>query len=187
MASFNSHDRINDRLSPVNKKKGGKGLFLGGCAALAVVVLAVVSISVMGKPKLSEPADTQSKNIVVTPENVDEVIEELEDKKVAIGTYNVKMNPTWTFDDGEATSTDAYVENSAVNNNDVRFTVEQKDTEELIYSSPIIPLGSRLENIALDKVLPAGSYECIITYHLLDDNGEDSSSVKLNLNIVVNN
>ena len=185
MARISSHERINDGLSPRKRKKGGKGVIIGGCTALVAVAAVVVTVTAMNNSP--SPSNDSSINQIVTPDNVEEVIESMEDKKVSIGSYNVRMNPTWTFEKGDATSVDAYVENAPTNNNDVRFTVEIKDTKELIYSSPVIPLGSRLSNITLDKALPAGSYECIITYHLLDEDGENSSSVKLNLNIKVNN
>lgn len=186
MARISSNEHINDSLSPQKKKRGGKGVIIGGCTALVAVVAVVITVAAMNGNS-SKPSNSSSKNQIVTPDNVEEVLKSMEEKKVDTGSYNVRMNPTWTFESGDAISTDAYVENAPTNNNDVRFTVEIKDTAELIYSSPVIPLGSRLANITLDKALPAGSYECIITYHLLDENGEDSSSVKLNLNIKVNN
>lgn len=188
MSRINSQDRINEKLSPRRKRKGGKAPFIISFSAAAVVVVLVIVASALGQSKSDNPTDNNmpsGKNVVITPENVKEVIKDMEDKKVAPGTYNVKMNPTWTFETGSVASKDAYVENAATNNNDVRFTITRKDTEEEIYSSPIIPLGSRLANITLDTALPAGSHDCIITYHLLDENGEDVSSVKLSLTITV--
>ena len=185
MARINSQDRINDRLSPGKNKKGGKGLLLGGLTTLAVVAITIVSVSAFTSSN-NEPLSGEP-NRIVTPDNIEEIIESMEDKKVTAGSYNVRMNPTWTFKNGKAASEDAYVENAVTNNNDVRVTITLNDTEELIYTSPIIPLGSRLADIVLDKDLPAGSYDCIITYHLLDDKGEDVSTVNLNLGVVINN
>lgn len=181
MASINSHDRINDRLSPAKKRKGGKG-FLIACVAFVVVIIAVVvAINIFGKPK-----DESSTNRVVTPENVDEIIKGMENDKISSGNYNVRMNPTWTFKNGSLTSENAYVENPATNNNDVFFTVALADTEDIILTSPVIPLGSSIQDITLEKSLPVGTHDCVITYHLLDSDGNEESSVNLSLTIEVN-
>ena len=50
---------------------------------------------------------------------------------------------------------------------------------------PIIPVGSYLENIALDTALPAGTYDCILTYHLLDEENVSISTLKLTVTIVI--
>lgn len=184
MSRINSQDRINEKLSPRRKRKGGKAPLIISFAATAVVVVLVIVAYALSQSK-SDNNTPSGKNVVITPENVKEVIKDMKDKKVAPGTYNVKMSPAWTFENGSVASKDAYVENAATNNNDVRFTITRKDTEEEIYSSPIIPLGSRLANITLDTALPAGSHDCIITYHLLDEKGEDVSSVNLSLTITV--
>ena len=188
MSRINSQDRINEKLSPRRKRKGGKAPFIISFAVVGVLVVLVIVASALGQGKSDNTSDTgasSEKNVVITPDNVQDVIDSMNEKRVAPGTYNVKMNPTWTFESGSSTSKDAYVENSATNNNDVRFTITLKDTDEEVFSSPIIPLGSRLANITLDKALPAGTHDCIITYHLLDDKGEDVSSVKLSLTITV--
>lgn len=180
MASINSHDRINDRLSPSKKKKGGKGFLIACVAFVAVIILIVIAINVFGKTEIQP-------NKVVTPDNVDDIIESMEKDKVSSGNYNVRMNPTWTFEEGNLTSKDAYVENPATNNNDVYFTIALADTEEVILTSPVIPLGSSLQDITLEKSLSVGTHDCIITYHLLDSDGDEESSVNLTLTIMVNN
>jgi len=184
MSNSRSHDRINERISPRKRKKGGKTpLLVAVSVVLIFVVLICITVALGGK----KDSDISGKNVVVTPENVEEKITEMESQKVQAGTYNVTMNPTWTFENGSSTSKDAYVENSVLNNNDVYFTVSLKGTEEVICTSPVIPLGSRLANITLDKALPAGSHDCVITYHLLDTSGNETTSVNIGLNIVVEN
>ena len=93
------------------------------------------------------------------------------------------MNSTWNFSSGDVPSENAYVENAEANTNSVYFDVTRTDTEETIFESPILPVGSHLENITLDSNLPAGTYDCLVTYHLLDENDESMSTVKLTLTI----
>ena len=49
------------------------------------------------------------------------------------------------------------------------------DDEEqtLLYSSPVLPTGKRLDKLKLNQVLPDGSYDAICTYHILDDEDPD--------------
>lgn len=186
MASISSHERINDRLSPRKRKKGGKGVIIGGCIAFVAVVAVVVTVTAMNGN--SESADDSSKNRIVTMDNVDEVIESMEDQKLPQGQFRCMMEnkKPWYFKDGKSASENAYVFNAPTNSGSVYFTLSIKDTGEEILKSPPIPLGSRLENITLDKALSAGSYDCKITYHILDENEEDTgASVNFTVKLVV--
>lgn len=130
----------------------------------------------------SRKEEPVKRNVVVNKDNVEEVLEQLEDP-VPPGSYEVKMNSTWNFASGDAPSDNAYVENVEANTNSVYFDVTRADTEETIFESPILPVGSYLDNITLDSNLPAGTYDCLVTYHLLDENDESISTVKLTLTI----
>lgn len=125
------------------------------------------------------------RNVVVNEKNVDEVISQLAEERTPPGSYQVTMNTTWNFPSGDEPSENAYVKNAEANTNSVYFDVTRSDTEETIYESPIIPVGSWLEDITLDTNLPDGVYNCVITYHLLDDEDKSISTVKLTLTIVV--
>ena len=125
------------------------------------------------------------RNVVVNEKNVDEVISQLAEERTPPGSYQVTMNTTWNFPSGDEPSENAYVKNAEANTNSVYFDVTRSDTEETIYESPIIPVGSWLEDITLDTNLPDGVYNCVITYHLLDDEDKSISTVKLTFTIVV--
>ena len=114
-----------------------------------------------------------------------EVIEQLAEERTPPGSYQVTMNTTWNFPSGDEPSVDAYVKNAEANTNAVYFDITRSDTEETIYESPIIPVGSWLEDITLDSSLPNGTFPCFITYHLLDEEDKSISTVKLTLTIIV--
>ena len=95
------------------------------------------------------------------------------------------MNSTWYCKSGDMPSDNAYVENAESNTNSVYFDVTRTDTEETIFESPILPVGSHLENITLDSDLPAGTYDCVVTYHLLDEEENSISTLKLTVTIIV--
>ena len=101
--------------------------------------------------------------------------------------FTTDMNMVWTFPTGKRTSSDAVIGNAAENGYDVYFEVFLDDEEQtLLYSSPILPVGKRLDKLKLDKALPAGMYGAICTFHLLDkeDNKKEVSDVSFNVTLI---
>jgi hypothetical protein len=49
----------------------------------------------------------------------------------------------------------------------------------------VIPVGSHLEDITLDKELDDGTYDCVVTYTLVDDDQNPISTVRVALTIVI--
>lgn len=173
------------------EKKGGQIIYVIG--AVVIVVLLGIIVFLLTRPeKQTEIVESvkseQKRNVVVNENNADKVVEDiLEQEQVRSGMYEVTMNSEWKFADGSSISENAYVENVANNTNDVYFDVNLADTDELIYSSPIIPRGSYLENIALDKDLDKGNYDCVLTYHLVDAEQKTLSTLKVKVTIIVQN
>lgn len=160
------------------QKKRRKGGFL-----VAIVIIALIGvIAYLLLSRKPEP-EKERRGVLVTPENVESVLEEA-DAGVPSGYYTVTMNPIWHFANGE--SSDAVVVNVEENTNDVYFDVVLvEDEEKVIYSSPIIPRGGRLEAIELDETLGAGTYDCIVIYHLVDEDQNTLSTLRVSLQIVV--
>ena len=132
--------------------------------------------------------DTESVNVVITPDNVEEVIENIpEEQKTPVGSYEVNMNNKWTFTDGTSASEDAYVGNSENNRNTVYFTISPENSDEILYTSPYIPVGSHVDNIVLEKDLDAGIYNTVLRFHLLDDAYNELSTVAVGLTITIEN
>ena len=145
-------------------------------AALAVTVVVLLNKNnndtIATDTTVSDEATPEKRNIVVNKENVDDLIEALsEDERVQPGNYEVVMNTTWNFEDGSSASSNAYVENVETNTNE----------------SPVLPLGSHLENIKLDKELKKGTYNCIIVYSLIDEEQNVLSDLRVSLVINVKN
>lgn len=158
-------------------KKGGK-IVIAICVVIIIALLALVLYLLFGKQ------EKQRRNVVVNEDNVREVLENLPEPNPS-GTYEAIMNSTWNFANADSPSYNAYVKNAEANTNAVYFDVVRTDTEETIYESPILPVGSYLEDITLDSQLPAGTYDCILTYHLLDEDEESISTVRLTLTVVI--
>lgn len=157
---------------------------------LAVVIigsLVGVIIYLLNRPdEASEPKVEMSN--VVTPDNVEDVVNQMEtEEKVPVGSYEVSMNTEWVFPDGNSASTNAFVENSTANTNTVYFVVTLDGSGEEIYRSPYLMVGSHIENFQLDTALAKGTYNAIITYHLVDDDYNDLRSVSMYMTITIEN
>lgn len=124
----------------------------------------------------------ESARVVLDEDSAANVMEEMR-KEVEEGMFECNMSMTWTFEDGTAASKDAIVVNSSNNSYPLYFDVNLEDTKELIYSSPVIPVGSQLTDFALDKDLDPGVYRAVVMYSLLEN--EESQVVKSQAGFVI--
>jgi hypothetical protein len=145
----------------------------------AVVFLLLTRFGNGKDVKVQGPQDTRA--TVVSQANAQEVKTEI-DKPVQDGSYQITMNLKWVFN---GKSSDAYVENSKDNTRTVYIEVFRSDTNELIYSSPYIPVGEKLKGFTLTKTPPVGKYKCLVTYHLVDDDHKELSNLSVSVNIEV--
>lgn len=148
-----------------------------------MVVLLIAGVSIYLVVSSSSRDNNQEKNgtrrdVVVTPENVDEILAALEETNPD-SSYTASMNVDWFFDDGTSPSKNAFVENAPENSRTVYFDILLIGTSEMVYSSPYIPVGSSLKNITLQTALGAGDYDAVCLYHLVDDNENEISTVSV--------
>lgn len=175
-----------------NKREKNQELLIVCATAIIVLLIAIVVLLLKGRGNTDispeEMTSSSRRNIVVNEENAEEVAEEILNRQVATPrTYEVTMNSTWNFQDGASSSENAYVENSTANTNPVYFDLQLSDTEEVIYESPIIPVGSYLDDIKLDMDLNAGTYDCVLIYHLVDEEQNTLSTLRMAVTVVVAN
>ena len=167
-----------------SRKKGG--LVIGIVAIVVIAVLVGIIIFLLLTQK-AEPEE-EKRNVVITPENVERVLEEIAETKetVAPGYYTVTMNTTWHFAAGNEASYDAVVENVEANTNDVYFDIVLEDDEtQVLYKSPVIPRGGRLEEITMDVPLEKGNHNCVVIYHLVDEEQNTLSTLRIGITIIV--
>ena len=96
----------------------------------------------------------------------EEIAERL-NQKVEEGMINISMNTAPYFEDGKAEG-NVMIVNESINNYPQQVEFIRNDTQEVIYQSKAIPVGSKIERAALDVELPAGTYECTAYFHNLD-------------------
>lgn len=165
---------------PQNRNKA-KILILVGAVIIIAFIAAIIFLLI------NRPKDEPRRNVVVTKDNAEKVVEDMiNEEYVEPGYYSASMSTVWHFATGDAISQDAYVENVVENTNDVYFDVFLADNEDdAILKSPLLPRGSELSEIALDTPLSAGTYDCVLIYHLVDEEQNTVSTLRVGLTIIV--
>ena len=96
----------------------------------------------------------------MTKENYKQIMEEM-DEKVQDGYFETYMNTEWTFPDGASETTDAILGNSPNNKKPIRCEVKRTDTDEVVFSTGVLPVGAELPPFKLDVDLEAGTYDAM--------------------------
>jgi uncharacterized protein (UPF0333 family) len=148
---------------------------------LVIIVIALVGVIafLLGRGTTEKSDETaastertrqvvESVKMVLDEESAQNVMQQMREE-VEEGMFECQMSMKWNFPDGQSTSKDAYVANSTNNRFPFYFDVRLDDTDELVYSSAVMPVGTELKNIKLDKELPAGTYKAIVYYTLVRD------------------
>lgn len=169
-------------MEPENKKKG-KNIIIAVAFVVLLAALAVCIILLLKRQE--EPAAVPERDLV-DKDNADEIMSEMS-QKVEEGMFECKMTSSWAFDDGKSASPNAYVANVESNRYSLYFDVYDNATNDLLYSSPILPVGTDIDNIKLDKELAAGEYSAVVMYTLVDEDDKEVSSVGFNITISVAN
>ena len=159
--------------------KSSKTVLIIGIILIVVAVAAIaVCIHIMNAKD-----EAPTGNIVIDESNLETAISDL-DQAVQDGMFEVKMNSTWHFPDGKSASSNADLANVANNNAPIYFEVILDDGT-VVYKSTVIPLGSQIKTIKLDKELANGSYSAVCQYHLLNDDGSEKSSFGVNIDLEI--
>lgn len=162
-------------------------------AAFILLLAALAACIVLLVTRQKEEPVQQSEGIarssvldrgIVDDDNAGDIMDEMSEK-VSKGMFECKMTTAWTFDDGQSESPNAYVANVDNNVYTLYFDVYDEATNELLYSSPMLPVGTELKNFKLDKELAAGEYDAVVMYTMVDENMEEVSSVGFKVTISV--
>lgn len=167
-----------------DKKKLSTSTIIAIVAVAVVVVLAVVLVIVLTRKE--QKPEVQGKATIVTEENVQEIIQAASEPNTD-ASYTVTMSNEWTFENGKASAQNFYVKNTENNSRTVYFDLKLADTDEEIYSSPYIPVGEAMDTMTLDKELEAGDYNAVMTYHLVDDDKKELTTVSVAVEIHIQN
>ncbi len=146
--------------------------------AIVIVIICVIGYHML-KP---EKKSINGGALVVDESNLAQIQETIHSKEPE-GMFEVNMNTIWHFPNGTSPSSDAYLANGGVNHLPISFEIILD--EEVIYSSTIIPVGSMIKEIVLDKDLEAGTYGAVCQYTLWNEDGTEDSSFGVNITLIV--
>ena len=175
--SEKEQEQVTNQMQEEQKKKRKKIVII--ILLLLLIIAAVVIFLIMKRPKR-----------VMTEENYKQISEEM-DEQVQEGYFETYMNTDWTFPNGASESTNAILGNSPNNKKPIRCEVILADTEEVIYSTEVLPVGADLPPFKLDVDLDAGTYDAVCMVYLLDEEDDgsytDYSNAGFNVTITVEN
>ncbi len=173
--SEKEQEQVVDKAQEEQKKKRKKILILIG----SLLIVAAVIFFMTRKPKE-----------VITEENYKQIMEDMENE-VQEGYFETYMNTEWTFPDGTSETTDAVLGNSPNNNKPIRCEIMLADTDEVILSTGVLPVGVEMPPFKLDVDLDAGRYEAVCMVYLLDEEEDgtyaDYSNAGFDVTIIVEN
>jgi len=177
------------------KGDGKKKLIIAIVAVVfCVLIIAVTAMAALlvktNREKQAAQKPEQKPKEVITAENVDEVLAEMEEdqesRKNIPQSYTVSQNSDWEFSADTLETKNAYVKNDQSNETPIYFDLVVDNTEEIVYSSPVLELGAELRGFKLDKPLKAGTYVCTVVYHLVDEEQNELTHVNIGVNVTVN-
>ena len=80
---------------------------------------------------------------------------------------NISMNTSPIFQNGTSTG-NLMIVNESINNYPQVVEIVRNDTNESIYKSGAIAVGSKIESAKLDADLDAGTYDCTAMFYNVD-------------------
>jgi len=189
--------KTNDNQKGKNEGGGsGKTLIIAIIGVIIILLLVIVIILLLkdkGQNAGNDPGAANgntrevagSVRTIASEEDARNVMDEMREE-VAEGMFKCDMPSTWTFTNGGADpEDDVYVANHPDNTKPIYFDVYLEDTEELIYSSPVLPVGTKVTDIKLDKKLEAGTYRAKVAYKLLKDEESQEEFSAVNFIILI--
>lgn len=180
-----------------SKKSGSKVSKATVCVCVVAVVIIAVLVGVIiyllnapaPEPYGTPPETGRVSGVqgtVLTPENIEQVRAELERVEEEDLRYVVSMNSNWIFETALTPSENARVDNVERNSRTVFFDVLLRETGELVYTSPYLPLGSTLKGFSLTHDIGAGVHDALVVFYLVDDDYEIITDVTVTVTLTVN-
>jgi hypothetical protein len=147
---------------------------------VVVIAAAVVAVVLLTRPAPVEPVGEFP---VINEANVKEITDKVAEK-IDKGRFATYFNTTWSFPDGNSASTNAVMGNNASNN--YPFWFELRVDGEVVMTSGLLPVGSELAEVKLDKSVPAGTYDAILDIHMVDTDGSEiETNASFDITVIV--
>lgn len=152
------------------KQNGGKGasgkrtvLIVLGIVIVAIIVWILIWLFACGGSGMfdANARDGQA------PYKTEEEIQAELNRQVEEGMFNISIASTISFEDGQSEGT-AYIENVPGNRYNMKVSITDDDTGDVLYESGILKPNQFIEKIALTRDLDQGTYAATATFTALD-------------------
>lgn len=151
----------------MEKKKKKAVIIMIACVLIVLIAIIAGLVFLLFKKDELDNATDDAKTYVIDEENYQQIMEDMENE-VREGYFETYMNTEWTFPDGTSETTDAILGNSPNNTKPIRCEVLLEDTEEVIFTTGVIPVGAQLPAFKLDVDLDVGRYDAVCIVYLLN-------------------
>lgn len=163
---------------PSKKTRSNRAATIMGIVIGVLLVIAII-IGLLrgceGESVIEKPDDNSGPGIVYDDGAVeggweeadtDKIIENL-NEKVEEGMINISMNTSPNFTNGISAG-NLMIVNERINRYPQVVEITRNDTNEVVYKSGAIPVGSKIETARLSVDLDPGTYECTAMFYNVD-------------------
>lgn len=193
----NSNENYQENENTKNKQK--KDVAVTIYRIFTVVCLIAIILLIIFKPcncncrcvKSSDSNtyfDTTVDDAVTDPDSnsSEDIVNDL-NKQVEDGMITISMNTEPVFDNGSSKG-NLLIENDKSNKHPQVVQIYRKDTNEIIYTSSMIPIGKSVNEDTLDVKLSKGDYECTAYFNAVDEKtGEKLGTAGADITIHIQN
>lgn len=169
----------------MNKK--AKILVACVCAVALLAVGAAVAMFIMMNNKEDDAPQTA---YTMEEDNYQQIMENMS-AQVQEGYFETYMTTEWVFPDGSSEASEAMLGNSPNNTKPIRCELLLGETGEMLFKTGVMPVGTLVSPIKLDKDLDAGVYDATCMIYLMNDKGdgtyEDYSSAGFHVTLTIQN
>lgn len=171
------------------EKKKKSTIIIACILFILIAIIGVLVFLLLGKRESGGSAEN-SGSYMIEEDNYQQIMDDMRDE-VREGYFETYMNTVWTFADGTSETKDGILGNSPNNTKAIRCEILLADTEEMLFSTGVIPVGAQVPPFKLDVDLDAGRYDAVCMTYLLDEMEDgtykDYSSAGFNVTIIVEN
>jgi len=178
-------------------KKSSKGIVV--IFILLLVIIALLVYIAFFRNKASEVENNgdeisassgigEGESYIIDESNFERINKEIQEK-TSEGMFATYMNMYWNFPDSSSPSSNAVIGNDPSNIKPIYFEIKLENGD-IVYKSAILPVGSMLKEIKLNKSVPKGVYKAFCIYHLMDEKDgkfEEFSNVQFEITIEIEN
>lgn len=166
-------------------------------AKIVVICICIVAVLAIGAAvgmflmMMNKENNTDTGDVYVMDEgNYQEILDNM-NEQVQEGYFETYMTVDWIFPDGSSEASDAMLGNSPNNTKPIRCELLLKDTGEKLFETKVLPVGTIVSPIKLNRDLDAGTYEATCMIYLMneieDGKFEDYSSAGFNVTLIIQN